>query len=383
MTTTYATKPHIFAGIDTPFRRVAESRTNLRLPAGLSVVSADGHWSITDDIFYERFPSRLKDRAPRLMKDETGFFDWRIGGQSIFPDFLRDTFSAFEKVDGCTQMDARIRDLDAEGIDKEIAFGNAIAFFYGSPDLEVREWVFRIYNEHLSEMQARAPGRFYGVGLINYWDPTQAKASIDELKSLGLKTFLLPISPKGADMESLNYCVPEMDRLWSAIEESGLPVCYHVGEHFQPGPGAAGTAAMVNFAPFRKTMGELIFGGILDRHPGLQVMFAEGDINWVPGALQTAAMTYECYSDLIEPKIKHHPLHYWQKNLYASFMTDPVGLEMMHHIGVDRVMWSSDYPHPESVFGRAWTAMEEVLEAVPEAAARKILGDTASRVFNI
>lgn len=376
-------KPHIFAGIDLPFQRVAEPGANRRLPAGLSVVSADSHWSLTDDIFYERFPSHLKDRAPRLMRDETGFFDWKVGGKTLFPPSVRATFGAFERVPDCTQLDARMRDLDTEGIDKEIAFGNAIAFFYVYPDLEVREWAFRIYNEHLAEMQSKAPGRFYGVGVINYWDPSQTRASLAELKGLGLKTYVLPLTPKAAHGELLNYCVPEMNPMWEAIEEAGLPVCFHVGEHFQAGPGAMGTAAMVNFGPFRKTMGELIFGGIFDRHPSLQVVFAEGDINWVPGALQTAAMTYECYADLIDPKIKHHPLHYWQNNMYATFMTDPVGLEMMHRIGTDRVMWSSDYPHPESVFGRAWTAMEEVLEAVPEGDARKMLGDTAAAVFKL
>lgn len=383
MATTYATKPHIYAGIDAPFRRAADSHANLRLPAGLSVISADGHWSITDDIFYERFPARLKDRAPRLMQDDTGFFDWRLGGESIFPMYIRPTFSVFEQLPGATQIDARVRDMDAEGIDKEIAFGNAIGFFHAFPDLEVREWVYRIYNEHLSEVQAKAPGRFYGVGLVNHWDPSQSKASVEELKALGLKTYLLPMSPKGAGGEPINYCSREMDPMWQAFEEAGLPVCFHVGEHFQDGPGAMGTSTMVNFAPFRKNMGELIFGGILDRHPGLQVVFAEGDINWIPGALQTAAMACECYGELLDPKVKHHPLHYWQNNLYATFMSDPVGLEMIHHIGVDRVMWSSDYPHPESVFGRTGDALEEVLNAVSESDARKILGETAAKVFNI
>ena len=63
------------------------------------------------------------------------------------------------------------------------------------PDKELRERAFRIYNEHIAELQERSNGHFYGVGLINWWDPQGTRQTLDELKSLGLKTFLLPLNP--------------------------------------------------------------------------------------------------------------------------------------------------------------------------------------------
>ena len=138
----------------------------------------------------------------------------------------------FEDVPGCADIDARMSDLDTEGTHKEIVFANGLNLFLGYPDLEVRETVFRIYNQYLADLAALAPGRFYGVGHINYWDPEKVTESLVELKELGLKRFLMPLSPKGADGEPLNYCDAAMDYLWEAIEQADIPFRFHVGEKF-------------------------------------------------------------------------------------------------------------------------------------------------------
>jgi predicted TIM-barrel fold metal-dependent hydrolase len=340
---------------------------------------------LTGDIFQRRFPKKLKSKAPVIKKssEEPPYaFNWYVEGQPVLPDAVFLAFSEFESLPGASEIEARIADLDAEGTDKEIAFGNAVGAFYSWPDLEVREWVLRIHNEHVAEMQKRAPGRFYGVGQCNFWDMERTRESIEEIKALGLKTLMLPITPKGADGAVMNYCMPEMAPLWEALEESGLPICFHVGEFYQDGPGGLGTTAMVNFGPFRKTLGELIFGGIFDRHPSLQVVFTEAEINWVPGALQTASMAYECFGRL-DPKIKRHPREYWQENCFATFTHDPVGLRMLDIVGADRIMWGSDYPHQESTYGFSWSVMKEVVDYTSPEDAAAILGGTAMKVFNL
>lgn len=163
-----------------------------------------------------------------------------------------------------------------------------------------------------------------------------------------------------------------------------MPFCFHVGEFFKDGPGGHGTTVMVSFGPYRKNFGELIFGGIYDRFPKLQTIFMEGEINWIPGALQTASMCYELYYDMIDPKIKKHPRHYWHNNMYASFTHDPAGLRLLDVIGADRVMWSSDYPHVESTLGYSWDVMKSVLDAAAnEDEVRAILGGNAMRVFKL
>jgi predicted TIM-barrel fold metal-dependent hydrolase len=370
-------------GMAIPRERTAQHRGNIKLPPNTVVVSADNHWSLREDIFYERFPAHLKHRAPRLTIAPDGNPVWSCEGKMEMTKAVLRATATYESMPGCYSIEPRLRDLDIEGIDKEINFPNGIPEFYGHPDLEVREWVFRIYNQHLAEMQALAPGRFYGAGMVLFWDMEKIFESVAELKALGIKTLILPQNPKGANGKALDYCAPEMDPLWQAIEDADLPVCFHVGEFFKDGPGGHGTTIMVSFGPYRKNFGELVFGGIFDRHPKLQVVFMEAEINWVPGALQTASMAYELYGDMLEPQIKHHPRHYWANNCYAAFMHDPVGMRMLDLVGVDRIMWSSDYPHVESTFGYNWDTIKTVLDAVSEDDARAILGGTAMRVFKL
>lgn len=363
--------------------RSAQPLAPLALPEGTVIVSADNHWSVADDIFYERFPARLKDRAPRLQVDKNGVHNWLIDGKPLLSPALAAVFEAFENVPGCLAIEPRLRDMDIMGIQHEINFGNAFGGGLPHPDLEIRELIFRHCNEHLAEMGAKSGGRFHGVGSINYWDMSKVRSSIEEVKAVGLKTYLLPQNPKGADGLVLDYCAPEMAPLWEAAEEVGLPICFHVGEFFKGGPGGIGISSMIAFGPFRKSLAELIFGGIFDRHPSLQIVFAEADINWIPGALQTASMVYECYTSLMDPKIRHHPRYYWHNNCYATFMHDPVGLQMLDIIGHDRVMWSADYPHVEGNFGYTRDTIQAVLNVTNEDEARKILGGTAMKVFNI
>jgi len=372
-------------GIKYPRDRKAQCRENskVRLPNDMVVVSADSHWSLTEDIFYKRFPDHLKHKAPRLVPDASGVTNWFVDGRPLIPEVAFEGFATFERVPGSSQIEPRLRDLDLEGVNKEIVFGNAIGSGLGDPDTESREHIFRIYNEHLAEMQAKAPGRFHGVGLINYWDMSKVRASIMQLKSMGLKTYMLPQHPKGAGSVALDYCDPSMEPLWAAAAEADLPLCFHTGEFFKGGPGGWGTSMMIQFGPFRKNLAELIFGGIFDRYPNLQVVFAEADINWIPGAVQHASMAYTCFNPMLTPAIKHNPRYYWQHNCYATFMHDPVGLRMLDQIGADRVMWSHDYPHPESVYGFGWDAMQSVIDATTEEQARMILGGTAMKVFKL
>jgi predicted TIM-barrel fold metal-dependent hydrolase len=371
-------------GVAFPKERKPQQPGDIKLPPNTVVVSADSHWSLRGDIFYERFPAHLKHKAPRFELDPEGVPLWLINGTTAVDEGSRRTLAAFEATQGCHSIAPRLRDMDAEGTHKEINFPNGILEFLAYPDLEVREWIFRIYNKHLSEMQAQAPGRFYGAALFNYWDMSRVRESVAEIKALGLKTLMLPQNPRGADLAQMNYVDPEMEPMWQALEESELPVCFHVGEFSKGGPGGRGITIMMNLGPFRKQFAELVFGGIFDRHPKLQVVFIEAEINWIPGALQTASMAYESFHHLLEPQIKHHPRHYWFNNCYAVFTHDPAGMRLLDMVGADRCMWSSDYPHVESTYGYSWDSIRTVLDAAAsEDDARAMLGGTAMKLFKL
>ena len=207
-------------GLGAPKDRRPAPSIEVGLPVGFEVFSADDHISLADDIFYERFPEGMKERAPRVMNVDGG---WVIGmdGKSILvPEFI-EVLTQYDPLSGSHtgDVDARLAALDSEGVSKELAFPNSILALFGWPDKEVRELCFRIYNEHIAEVQERSKGRIFGVGLINWWDAEGTRRTVNELKALGLKTFLLPLQPgKDADKRPIDYSSTAMDGVWAAID---------------------------------------------------------------------------------------------------------------------------------------------------------------------
>jgi predicted TIM-barrel fold metal-dependent hydrolase len=356
------------------------------LPEGLVLVSADNHVELTEDIFFENFPENMRPGAPRVWFDKY----WRVG----FPEALQayptgvdvDTALARSVMNEGFEFAVRNRHLDAEGIAHEIVYPNSLMGFIRYPDQDMQELMYRTYNAHMADLDRRGGGRFHGVGICsNWWDPMKAEEAIGQIVDLGLKSWMLPYSPgKNKDGEVIDWSNPEMDRFWAVAEKAGLPVNFHIGEvPASGGRGGFGTFFIVQADPFRRTFGQLIFGGVFDRFPELQVVFAEGGINWVAGALQDCELTYGAHRELFSWEMRHRPSHYWHHNMYATFQTDAVGLRLLDQLGADRVMWAQDYPHSEGTFGYTANALQEVLDATTACQARLILGDTARRVYKL
>jgi predicted TIM-barrel fold metal-dependent hydrolase len=336
---------------------------------------------LAEDIFYDRFPKSLKDKAPRVLHDD-GAWTLGFGEKSFLPAEFNRVLMQYDSLAGATTKDpdARIRELESDGVDKELAFPNAMLAVMGLPDRKIQELCFRIYNEYIAELQERSNGHFYAVGIINWWDGDGARRTLEEMKSLGLKAFWMPLKPgPGADGNPIDYNSDDMIPVWEAIEESGLPVAHHIGESPMSSPcshNAIGVGMVHNVAPFREMFGRYIFGGILDRHKGLRVGWFEGGINWVLPAIQDAEHLYVSLRHLFDHDIEHDVRYYWDNHMNASFMVDPLGLELVDRIGIDRVMWSTDYPHNESTFGYSEKSLGTVVDAVgPEAAARIASGN--------
>ena len=375
-------------GLGPPKDRHPSPPADVGLPAGTEVFSADNHLSLAEDIFYERFPESMKDRAPRVMNVDGG---WALGvdGQNILvPEFI-EVLRQYDPLPGSHtgDIDARLAALDSEGVHRELAFPNAILALLGWPDREVRELCYRIYNEYLAEIQERSGNRIYGVGLINWWDAAGARRTLEELKGLGLKTFLLPLQP-GKDLEKrpIDYSSTAMDGVWEAIEETGLPVSHHIGENPPATPSEFNSLEITmlqSVAPFRDAFGKYVLGGILDRHPGVRVGWFEGGINWVPSAIQDAQHIAASFQHLANLEVQHDPQHYWDEHMSASFMVDPLGLDLVDRIGVDRVMWSTDFPHNESTYGYSTESLAAVVDAVGTDDAAAVVGGNVRRFLGL
>jgi predicted TIM-barrel fold metal-dependent hydrolase len=292
----------------------------------------------------------------------------------------------FECVQGMNNVPARMEDLDAEGVEAELLFPQKFFNLLRVDVLEEKEWVARAYNIALAEFCAQAPGRLMGVGMLNWWDPDATQDAIAEIKDLGFKTMMVPLAPGShPDGQPIDYHGRRMEPFWDAIEESGLPLCFHIGEKpLNPASshrGAMGIYTMNMMGGMRGIWSTLVFGGVFDRNPGLKVAFVESGLQWIPGALQQADMIYESFSTQLRPRTQHTPSHYWFANCYATFMVDPVGLAMLDRIGADRALWSSDYCHNESTYGYTRSSVQAMFDSTTEDNAKKIVGGNAAQLF--
>jgi predicted TIM-barrel fold metal-dependent hydrolase len=375
-------------GLGAPKDRQPGSSTEIGLPPGTEVFSADDHISLAEDIFYERFPDDMKERAPRVMNVDGG---WVIGmdGKSVLVREFIEVLTQYDPLPGSHtgDVEARLAALDSEGVSRELAFPNSVLALFGWPDREVRERCFRIYNEHIADVQERSNGRIVGVGLINWWDAAGTRRTVDDLKALGLTTFLMPLAPgKNQDKTPIDFASTAMDGVWEAIEDAQIPVSHHIGESPPATPNQfnpVGIGMLQNVAPFRDMFGKYILGGILDRHPGLRVGWFEGGINWVPSAIQDAEHIAASFAHLNNLEPEHDPQYYWDNHMCASFVVDPLGLELVDRIGIDRVMWSTDFPHNESTYGYTDKSLASVVSAVGAEVAPAVVSGNIRRYLGL
>ncbi len=349
-----------------------------RPPAGTRVVSVDDHVLEPEHLWADRVAPKDRDRAPQLWRDDEGVSHLVVDGRSFdVPGFNP---HLVEGHPGMDDRDVRLADMDAEGIDASLVFPQKAMGIMAMQDKEFLFTCCRIYNEWIAEWCAAAPDRLAGVAILPiHYAPERAAAEIEAIKALGFKAMELPMAPR-----DVYYNASAMTPMWEAIEASGIPLSFHIGESPNyRGAGALGTYLTTNFQPFRALWATLTFSGVLERHPGLRLVFTEGGGSWVASALHDADMVFRNFGSELRPRLADAPSTYWHRQCYATFIDDPFALTLVDHIGRDRLLWSVDYPHPESSYGASRDIMRSIFDAVDEPTAKAVVGGTAAALWGI
>lgn len=347
-----------------------------RPPVGTRVISADDHVIEPPHLWEERLPAADRDHAPQFWRDEFGYH-LQVDGRSFDTPGLNSLL--VEGREGFAHQALRLRDMDAEGLDVSFVFPQKTMALFSMQDKDLMVRCFDIYNEWLSEWCAGSD-RLYGIGILpTIFAPETTRDYIQKLKHWGFRAMEIPSSPR-----NVYYNSSSMAPLWDAIEESGIPLSFHIGEFPDyKGAGALGTYLTTTFQPFRKLWALLTFSGVLERHPELRVIFTEGGISWVPSAIYDADKTYRQFETEMRPKLAQLPSFYWHRQCYAAFIDDPSGIKLIDDIGADKVLWSADYPHPESSLGESRLLVQSFYDQLGEEKASAIVGGNAARLYGI
>ena len=193
--------------------------------------------------------------------------------------------------------------------------------------------------------------------------------------------------------EGRAYNSPDYEPLWAAAQDLGMPISLHVGTA-RPDPRkeivtieAASEASTSNSDYLvRMSLGHMIFSGVFERYPKLRVGSVEMELAWIPHFLQAMDFTYSQRAP--RPgwrrfKGDARPSDYFHSNIFASFQEDGLGIKLRDIIGVDNLMWGSDYPHIESTFPRSRQILEEILADCTDDEKAKITGGNAAKIYDL
>ncbi|HML10822.1 MAG TPA: amidohydrolase family protein, partial [Stellaceae bacterium] len=131
------------------------------------------------------------------------------------------------------------------------------------------------------------------------------------------------------------------------------------------------------------SMCDMIFSGVFERHSRLMLAIVEFELSWVPYVLSSMDYTYrERHGEaLYRFNGDTLPSDFFHRNVVLSFQEDAIGIRLRDVIGVDNMMWGSDYPHSESTFPQSRKILSEILAGVPCDEQAKIVGGTTARVY--
>ena len=368
------------------------------------LISGDSHIDMTwmpGNVFVENAPAKYRDAVPRVVDSEAGphwFAEGRdlgvyggLGfgftkpdrGQSKHIDMMYDA-GFYEGGPHPTTPDLRLKDMAIDGIDAEVIYG-ILGVGLRFEDAEMTRVVYEIYNTWAADFCNSTPGRWAALACIPNNDPQVAATELRRAAALGLR---------GADFAVATAVKPiwhrDWDVLWQAASECNIPISFHTTGPNVREPNDAQMEKeydmeyrMTKISLFQMAGAEylasIIFSGACGRFPGLKFVLGECGVTWLPHVLNRMDEEYEDRRHNLN--MPNKPSEYWSRQGYSTYQHE-IGLpEFLPMVGVDNVVWGSDYPHPDGIWPESQKWIEEDLAGLPPKARRKITRDNTGKLY--
>jgi predicted TIM-barrel fold metal-dependent hydrolase len=370
------------------------------------LISADSHATFDRDDFTSRMSAaKWGDKVPQVVEVEIGgkpVHRWSVYGipsrddVSNCPAVMGEPFPTYpqrwEDVPRSAYDPAeRLKALDHDRVDAEVLFPNHPGGSFdqfADPEFELD--AIRAYNDTLSAW-ARISDRYLPLALLPYLSgPESAAQEIARAAQDGHRG----INLVGQMPESLPHLTdPHWDPIWDVCQELDIPVHFHGSAMVKAGASVrkwdgysmrqAHTAMTSTSAVTpAQIIPQLIFSGVTERFPNMKCVFAEAGIGGLNYVL--AACDHEWESrHLWTEGISGRPSETVHRQMYVNFWFEAEGIKLRHEIGIDNIMWESDFPHVASFYPKSWESVERVLAGVSDDDRRKLLYENAVRVYRI
>ena len=384
------------------------------MPRQYRYFSADSHFECLPETWRHRVPQRYRDRAPRRIKladgrdailEEGQPLEYR--GTALFagksPEEFNPVHLDFESSAGAGSPRQRLAEQDADGIDGELLFATE-ARNTKIKDRAAFLALIQAFNDYfIEEYCAADPERLVGVAVMPDIGASDDVAEMKRCKKKGFKAVRLHRFPSGK-----SYPSPEDDAFYSAALDLDMPITIHTsfprrteerdvflmkypkepqGEE-RPFDFLQRLARHGIYHCGAVEAAQLILTGVFDRFPRLRIYWAENNIGWIPYFYQQVDQTYKINYSWAErllglPKLKRLPSEYLREHALWGVFDDPIGIQLRHMVGVDKILWSTDFPHIVTRWPKSLQLVEEQFAGVPENEKTAMLAGNAVNFFHL
>jgi predicted TIM-barrel fold metal-dependent hydrolase len=280
----------------------------------------------------------------------------------------------------------RLSDMDTDGIDVEVLYSEVSGFRNIALMTKGREEAARAFNDAMAEFASADPRRLMVSYQIPLWDIDSAVSEVLRLAGEGARSVHLPNYPSEFGLP--DYHDTRYDPLWGVLSETGLPISQHLGikeslwDVFRRDPTPSkGIFTSLPALALAENLAFWILAGTLARFPKLRILLVEAGLGWMNWYLSVLDQQVELGYEY--PAIQELPSFYFHRQVFLSFMDDAPGLQMRHDLGLENLMWSTDYPHPATTFPRSRERIDQQMEGIPAGERELLVCGNAARVYGI
>ena len=369
----------------------------------VKVISVDDHVVEPPNVWTDRLPAKYRDLGPRVVELDGHRLAWawedrrylvELMGSPETRNFRTDgTGEDFyarhfdDMAPGAYEPNARLAAMDEDGVHAQLTFPTFPRFggtrFLEGKDKDLSLLCVQAWNDWiLDEWCATAPDRFIPMTMIPMWDRVASVAEIQRCAAKGAKSITFPENPAPLGLPS--YWTDAWDSVFSAAEEADIVLSMHIGTSgslMAPSPESS-EAVGISLCGVNSMSActDLIYSGLLHRHPRIKIALSEGGAGWVPYIVERMEYTWERTRLGVDKSIP--PSELFRRHFWACFISDFTAIEQRHTIGLDKLMFESDYPHNDSNWPNSRKVLSEMMHDVPEAEARQIAETNARKLYN-
>lgn len=328
----------------------------------MPIISADSHVHEPPEVWL-RVPQEFRERAAQ------------IGQQSS---------TAILKPGGHDPQE-RVKEMETDGLSAEVIYPTTGIRLMAVDEIPYQEALFRAYNDWLSEYCRVAPDRLVGLALLSTYDIDHSVKELERCRKQGLHGALFSLELTA----ELPVSSPHYEPLWDAAQALEMPLSFHIPIPLSTDPSfRLSERDRTKYTINRRrqlAVSDALFDilGVLGGYPRLKVVLAELQVGWIPFVLQEwdrmLPKEFSRKGKQLPPE--ELPSRTFERQVYATFIDDPVGCKLLSDWGQDNCMWSSDYPHPASSWPHSRESIADQLGHLDEAACKKVVHDNVVRVY--